>query len=505
MKEKNQSLSKETQEVKERLETMRQQIIEIKAEIRQKEEEKSNLLKEIEDSKKYVYSRKVNDDVPYLSIQTTTLYALGNKGWPVYGSSNEILKDLQNKELPIAAIVGRSGSGKSFIANKISDDKLPFGPDTEFDKRNNIIDIHYVQREGTWAGILSSTGYDEPLQASRQSMWVNLPIPSNEESKSDEGALIHLKRLELLYDDLMITEEIKFNNIIKNGSLIILVVNSLKGTDLEYMFKIKELISSVDKEIKPDVLVVHNLHQLIKTEHVGEEIKCSISKIFKTPKDLGNNSWEDQFGFTHLIFAADGSAAGKYYNPETTKYLQDKLFGTMIAKKEFRLVESFMAVCTETLSEILEPTKITLEYDPESKCIKDPQKTQIQPLQLRCHGHYNAFANESFKPAYSKFVKELEDENREFYIDLELFDGEIHRKVVKVLKGWYCLLVWGERKIYEELDEDEVALVQNSDGKFVLNIPLQSMQSQSKASHEFLQDEDLGSGIRRVGVRFFKK
>ena len=261
-------------------------------------------------------------------IEINSLMKIMN-GWKIkitkYGDKFNLLENLKYKNLCVIGVLGNINCGKSFLISKLTNTNISTGNIIENDglcikflNKNEFTDINseYI--------ILDAKGANQPI------------LENVNKSKDIIATNIFLQNYILLY-----------------SNIILLVIDYLSISEQIFINKIKNNINlSNDKKI---LIIIHNLKNYKKIKDVKKYINNILLKSFSfklirneriTSKKenviLGeyfteNN--EKNISIFHLIFAADNSEAGFYFN-EFTKYFIEIQYKNIYNLRNFDIIES---------------------------------------------------------------------------------------------------------------------------------------------------------------------
>ena len=261
-----------------------------------------------------------------------------NKGWRI--EFNEKTKknyeSFKNQKIIKIGVIGNSNKGKSFLLSKISKIKLPSGTSI----RTEGLSIKYPELEkfkDRKIALLDSAGLETPV--------LNL---GNQNNVADDkvNELFREKSREKLITELFLQ-----NYIINNSDVLIAVVGILTYSEQKLLMKIKKEIER--SKINTPLFIIHNLITYTSVQQVQDYINEFLLKSATFSLEEGHKvstqikttagiyyyeSNKDQKIF-HLIFANEGSEAGKYYNQYTLDFLE-KNYQNVTHLKCFDVIET---------------------------------------------------------------------------------------------------------------------------------------------------------------------
>lgn len=284
-------------------------------------------LNELSDLKDDINKNSIKDFYDII-IDISSLSNIVN-GWKIktadYVDRLNLLENSRNKKFGIIGVLGNINSGKSFIISKLTDTKIPSGTIIE----NNGLCIKYLNKEQN-----ADLNYNYIFLDTKGS---NQPILDNiNQTKDIIAKNIFLQNFILLY-----------------SNMLLLVIDYLSKSEQIYINKIKNNLKiSHDKKI---LIIIHNLKTYIKIEDVKNYINNILLKSlsFKLIRNETITSKKDNailgeyfveyneknFTVFHLIFAADNSEAGIYYNT-FSKYFIEINFKNICNLKNLDIIES---------------------------------------------------------------------------------------------------------------------------------------------------------------------
>ena len=242
-----------------------------------------------------------------------------------------------------------------------------------------------------------------------------------EEQNDKERENIEDKKFREKARDILITESFLQNFIIVNSDILLLVVDNLNYSEQKLINKIKDEIKRLKQNKK--LFVIHNLKTyrnvdqvkyyidntllksgtftLQKQEHITAERSVLTGEHF-TERDQKN------IKVYHLIFAADGSEAGDYYNLYTIKFIENQ-YTDVFNPKKFDIIkeikEQFISTCHRFLKEKLQLSDLlSNEEILENKIIKLKEEKEL--TLKRCFIDEigsQTFKGNGFEPAYNFF------------------------------------------------------------------------------------------------------
>ena len=277
-----------------------------------------------------------------------------NKGWRIEFNqkTKEKYESFKNQKIIKIGVIGNSNKGKSFLLSKISKIKLPSGTSI----RTEGLSIKYPDLEkfkDRKIVLLDSAGLETPV--------LNL---GNQNNVADDkvNELFREKSREKLITELFLQ-----NYIINNSDVLIAVVGILTYSEQKLLMKIKKEIER--SKINTPLFVIHNLITYTSVQQVQDYINDFLLKSATFSLEEGHKvstqikttagiyyyeSNKDQKIF-HLIFANEGSDAGKYFNQFTLDFLE-KNYQNVTHLKCFDVIETIKDRYSKLSKDIIEKT-----------------------------------------------------------------------------------------------------------------------------------------------------
>ena len=170
----------------------------------------------------------------------------------------------------------------------------------------------------------------------------------------------------------LITELFLQNYIIYNSDVLIIVVGILTYSEQKLLHRIK--IEIQKSKLNKHIYVIHNLMTYTSLKQIDEYINDYLLKSLTFNLEEGHKistKKEEQTGtyfyevnttpkIYHLIFANDGSEAGKYYNDFTLNFLENH-FQEVTDLKPFDVIETVKERFIETYKEFIEKPEKSLK------------------------------------------------------------------------------------------------------------------------------------------------
>ena len=211
-----------------------------------------------------------------------------NKGWNVKLSkrAEENYDQFMKEPILKIGVIGNSNKGKSFLLSKISKINLPSGTSI----RTEGLSVKYPETElhkDRKIALLDSAGLETPV------------LKNNEENEMDKEFFREKSR------EKIITELFLQNYIINNSDILIIVVGILTYSEQKLINRIKNEIHRA-KLSRKNIFIIHNLITYTSIDQVENYI-----------------TEYKELDIYHLIFANEGSEAGKFYNNKTLNFIEN--------------------------------------------------------------------------------------------------------------------------------------------------------------------------------------
>ena len=415
---------------------------------------KSNELKIDKKTGKYL----INDKSSIDEIDATKFYDIIvqiksikdiNKGWNMKFSERiKKNQDLFKKTVLKIGVIGNSNKGKSFLLSKLSKIDLPSGtsitteglsikyPEIKEYKNRNIVLLdsaglettvlkeEYENREN-YGNYKEGDIKEDETQEAPEKEEAN-DISANEDEKQKGSNMKTNGNTNPLFDneynyfeeksrEKMITELFLQNYIIYYSDILIIVVGILTYSEQILLTKI---VNELEKaKINKTLFIIHNLMSFTKVNQVKNYIDSVLLKSAtfslieqhninsKLSTETGICYYEKKESnnqkIFHLIYANEGSEAGKYYNEYTLKYLEDS-YKSVINLKPFDVIETikerFRAISNDYFERFegdisfdrIEKEKIKLNK-PENIILKRCLVNELGISKLKANGYEPTF------------------------------------------------------------------------------------------------------------------
>jgi len=348
------------------------------------------------------------------------------KGWEVKMSKRALEKYEEFKKGKIVKIgvIGNSNKGKSFLLSKISKIELPIGTRTEgLSIKYPEIEV-YTHRK---IALLDSAGLETPVLKNEEE---KLEENNIEEEKINKINIIKNEK-DLFKEkcrDKLITELFLQNYIINYSDILIIVVGILTYSEQKLLNKIKNEMRKA--KLNKTLYVIHNLKAYTSIQQVENYIKDILLKNatfdlekqqkISTLKDDNegevyyekNKDKDKDPKIFHLIFANEGSEAGKYYNPYTLKFIENSFQLFQEQLDSFDIIKTVKDHFIKLSKNFIEKPEKELQFDDDSnnldkKLIKLNQPENI--ILKKCSIDELVFSNfesNRFEPNYNYYIKD---------------------------------------------------------------------------------------------------
>ena len=484
------------------------------------------------------------------------------KGWDIifHGDGRKKYEYAKKVRIKIFSIIGNKNKGKSFILAKIAGRDLPNG----YSVTTKGLSVSFPNY-GNLA-LLDSVGFESPLletdgeeyrlkteqKEKNEEFYQNLnqlekDIIDYRRRKGEDKDINVLRekeneffRLRNDFRDMIekkdeqlhdLTNERRTTDfflqrfIIENANVILLVVGKLSIDDQFFLNKLTKLIKDDHSMFLQKVIIIHNLKEMEKKEHVENYIENTLKKsltfILKERNDLklqGERAKGDynkiryyeedkespDKQIIHLIMAKYGTEAGDYYNDSAIDYIR-KTGETVLHSKELDLIErlkEYFCKVSETIlkfenpNEKIKPKDIKLINENGIDKLKLDYKKKIELETFYGDIFSELSRNPKFIPEYHTISKD----NKYVKIYLEC-PGEIDNLKVEVNfhNDTTKVIIRGRR---EKVLKKTMGKNFGS-GEFELKIPLKGPDGDLTGKVEKI--EDLKNGFYLIKLEKNKK
>ena len=394
-----------------------------------------------------------------------------NKGWEIKSNEKGKKQYMEKKNEPVLKIgvIGNADKGKSFLLSKISKIDLPSGPSISTEG----LSIKYPDLEGyeyRKIVLLDSAGLETPVIKE-----------TKENNNVNEKELFKEKSREKLITELFLQ-----NYIMHNSDILLIVVGKFTYSEQKLLNKIKTDIQRA--KLNKTVFIIHNLFTFFSKKQVEDHIQDYLLKSatfeleeghkITTEKSSKNGTYYYEKNFNsngskifHLIFANEGSEAGKFYNKFTLDFIE-KEFQNVINLKPFDVIETVKERFIEISNDIIELidknpfNKESFEETEEYIKLKDNQEIILKKCLIDELGFSNLKVN-GFEPTYNYYKK---DDSIE--IKIECPGNFSIAPKINFLGEYTVIKINGEKK----KDDEKIENMRDCReyGKFCVDIPLKS-------------------------------
>ena len=375
-----------------------------------------------------------------------------NKGWEIKLNKEKYNKYKDELAIKIGVIVN-SNKGKSFLLSRISKIKLPSGTSI----RTEGLSIKYPELEGVFKDrrivLLDSAGLETPVlkeeeeedngekkeniekeeKSTQEKEGEECKAETETETKIDNGQQIEIqkeippkekkediKKIKIFQEksrEKLITEIFLQNYIIYNSNILIIVIGILTYSEQKLLNRIRNEIKR--NGINKPLFIIHNLITYTTEQQVEDYIKEFLLKSVTFNLEEGHkittrtNTRSGKYFYEkntdpkvfHLLFANEGSEAGKIYNEFTLQFLENN-YQMVTDLKSFDVVEAIKERFSKISNDIMENTE-KIEFDSNKEIIKlnTPKDIILKKCLIDELGFSNLRSN-GFEPAYNYYKKD---------------------------------------------------------------------------------------------------
>ena len=370
------------------------------------------------------------------------------KGWEVKMSKRAIesYEKLKKETIIKIGVIGNSNKGKSFILSKISKIKLPSGtsirteglsikyPELKEYKERKIVLLDSAGLETPVLNEEEGENKEEDMNAKKEESETETETDNikedtksikeeTEKEDSKEKDVNDEKNQKEIFKEKsrekMITELFLQNYIINNSDILIIVVDILTYSEQKLINRIKSDIRRA--KINKPLYIIHNLKTYTSVKQVEDYINDILLKsvTFKLEKkEAITTKKESKTGAVyyekncqpqiyHLLFANEGSEAGRYYNRYTLDFLENT-YQNITDLKPFDVIDTVKKRFKEISPEIIEQKEETIIFDKSNKeliKLNQPEKIVLKKCLIDELGFSNLKSN-GFEPTYNYFQKD---------------------------------------------------------------------------------------------------
>ena len=398
-----------------------------------------------------------------------------NQGWDIKMNERGKLRfeEYKNKQALVIGMIGNSNKGKSFLLSKISKIDLPNGTNI----RTEGLSIKYPdlkKYKNRKIVLLDSEGLESPFLFQ-----------------------YYEKRNEVTYEmlkekakDKLVTEYFLQNFIMDSSDIIIAVVGLLTFQEQKFLNKIKSQISKLN--YKKTLFVIHNLMTLTTVDQVKNYINNTLmnsatfdlEKTTKITTKISNGEKVEYFfekkskiRIIHLIFANEGSEAGKFYNNFALEFIENS-FQEITDIKSFDVIENlkerFIGLSKILMENNINPIISKKDFINYAQIIKERKIRLEKKRDIILKRYYidelgfSDLRSNGFIPCYNYFIKD-----DKLILRLEV-PGNVSISVeYKIGEKFNIIEIRGEKK----KDKEPLFLHDNISndrefGEFALDIPI---------------------------------
>jgi len=431
-----------------------------------------------------------------------------NKGWEIILNKDNYNKYKDEKTIKIG-VIGNSNKGKSFLLSKISKITLPSGTSI----RTEGLSIKYPELNESFKDrrivLLDSAGLETPVLKDESDNRANKidTEKKKKEIKEMEGEEFQaetkmingqqfeskvksipiedkkediVKIFQERFREKLITELFLQNYIIFNSNILIIVIGILTYSEQKLLNRIRNEIYR--NGINKPLFIIHNLITYTTQEQVEEYVENFLLKSVtfnleeghkistKTSTKNGKYFYEKNTNpkVFHLLFANEGSAAGKIYNEFTLQFLENT-YQNVTDLKPFDVVETIKDRFEKISRDIIEQTEKIEFDDSQQEIIKlnSPKDLTLKKCLIDELGFSNLKSN-GFEPAYIYYKKD-----NKIIAKIEA-PGNCQLKSELVFSGEYSIIkISGEKRKDKDPEKlNDNIINKRETGIFSLNIAL---------------------------------
>lgn len=466
--------------------------------------QKRSLIEKINELEKRSELIKFKEEDFYdIIVDVNSILSL-NDGWNIIFNEKGLEKynEFKNQSLLKIGIVGNINNGKSYIFSKLSKIKLPTGVSIS----TKGLSIKYPKLEKGFEHrkfiLLDSAGFENPI----------LINEDEENNQLEEKNYDDIHKFRLKARDILITEFFLQSFVISVSDLLLIVVDKLSFSEQKLINKVKgEIKLNKDKDKKQVLLIIHNLktYRTIKQveDYIEEILLKSATFTLKRGDEITSNKDKvkngiffsesnkiDNCSIFHLIFAADGSEAGDYYNQYTIDFIEKK-YNDDLLKKQFDVInevkEKFALYSKSIMTKPIEVNDFTSNEEClNDRLIKFKEKKEL--ILKKCQTDevgFQTFKVDGFVPRYNFYKNGKSVEAR-----VEL-PGNVEPaiKPLQIIGENTIINIVGEKKKdKDEIKNEDIIYNTREYGNFNLEIEFKTEKHKIKRK---LADSKLKNGI----------
>ena len=362
------------------------------------------------------------------------------KGWKIKFAENFKYKEFIKDKFLKIGVIGNSNKGKSFILSKLSKMLFPSGtsikteglsikyPDLKEYKNRKIVLLDSAGLETPVLQEINEIFEDKKKKEKIIEKNKKTENPSNANKKDEINNIVKKDNkdnfgVEVFKEksrEKILTELFLQNYIIFNSDILIVVVGLLTYSEQKILNRIKtELIRA---KLNKTLYVIHNLMTYTTIKQVQNYIEDVLLKsaTFELEKQLKINTRidnesergvcfyekESTFKIFHLIYANEGSDAGKYYNEYTLNFIEN-IYENNTDLKCFDIVKSIKERFKEVSKEFFEKleNEISFEESEEIIKLKEPKDITLKRCFIDELG-FSIIRPNGFDPKYNYYLKD---------------------------------------------------------------------------------------------------
>ena len=306
-------------------------------------------------------------------VKIDSIKDIAKDGWKIEMSKKgkENYEKYKNENLLKIGVIGNANKGKSHLLSKIS--KMNFDSGVSIKTEGLSIKYpdltKYTERKIV---LLDSAGLETPVlisQANEENKEnkknkENKEDKENKENKENKEKIDKNKLFKEKSREKLITELFLQNYIINNSNILIVVVDSLSFSEQKLIMKIKKEMERA--KINIPLYIVHNLKLYTTKDQVEDYIENTLLKsaTFELKQGINIipnekvyyyyeiNEEKDQKVF-HLIYANEGSEAGKLYNQYALDFIENS-YQQMTNLKPFDIIKTIKERYINVSQDIIE-------------------------------------------------------------------------------------------------------------------------------------------------------
>ena len=460
-----------------------------------------------------------------------SITGLYNNGWKIRKNKRgeEKYNELKNKPGLIVTAIGNKNKGKSFLLQKICKKELPRG----FSVTTVGLSISFPESFENDIIILDTCGFESPLLELDETNEYQLKIKKSKESGEFEKFLRDSKKSYLENknnDDLkekyfeaknnylnkieqsdMDRQLSEFSNerritdyflqrfVIEKSNVLLVVLGKMTCQDQFFLNKIKKIVINNLSNLSKKIIVIHNLFNYDKKEDVENYINDTLKKsltfnvIEMAIKNINSNAGSDSFEnyfeeiipdsnlkIIHLIYAADNTEAGNYFNYSTINYIRNCIQAKVDFKK-FDVVQNLKDFFYKISSNIINEDLIKKNYlfNDDRDVIKINKPFTLKKVMGSFLDDY--ISNSRYVPEYSE---KIDIKNKLYYIVINCpGNGEITNYRVDYEKHYTNVMIEGVKSSEIKNDNNKVILGKRlTSGPFKIFIKINSIKEHAYIS-----------------------